>query len=330
MICILLVSKATGYIDGHTKAAHDAIDGPRNKPAGTVEDALSNDRRPQQNKHMRMYLTPCLAKLGDEAGRSFAIQSTSDTINSGSASPMRQSDKCAVHSYHYAYHRYLSPLAEEFHSGARAKVKVLEIGLGCGQINVGAGVRLWNEMFRNVQGRKLDLHVMEYDSECLRLWERKWAEKFPHVNLTSFSGDQSDENTLRDLLKRSGGEYDAIIEDGGHSMLQQQVSLRVLFPALKPGGFCKRGATACAVHAPTLALLWPSQVLCKLEPSLLGSSPPLTLACLSACLHTSPLLGKQTQSRISKRATSHLAIMAANMPRKVCGKQAARGPRRRL
>jgi len=141
---------------------------------------------------------------------------------------------------HFAYHRYISPLAEEFSSGAREKVKVLEIGLGCYQGNTGAGVRMWNEIFQNSQGRKLDLHVMEYDAECAHLWAREWAKRFHHINLRIFTGDQSNEAALREILTEGRGEYDAIVDDGGHTMLQQQVSLRVLFPALKPGGFCKR------------------------------------------------------------------------------------------
>ena len=141
---------------------------------------------------------------------------------------------------HFAYHRYISPLAEEFSSGARVKVKVLEIGLGCYQGNTGAGVRMWNEIFKNTQGRKLDLHVVEYDAECAHLWARKWAKRFHHINLRMFTGDQSNEAKLMEILTEGRGEYDAIVDDGGHTMLQQQVSLRVLFPALKPGGFCKR------------------------------------------------------------------------------------------
>ena len=141
---------------------------------------------------------------------------------------------------HFAYHRYISPLAEEFFSGAREKVKVLEIGLGCYQGNTGAGVRMWNDIFKNSQGRKLDLHVMEYDAECAHLWAREWVKRFHHINLRIFTGDQSNEAKLKEILSEGRGEYDAIVDDGGHTMLQQQVSLRVLFPALKPGGFCKR------------------------------------------------------------------------------------------
>ena len=81
---------------GHSKAALDRSDGPRNKPAVDVQSALSQDRRPNQNQHMRMYLTPCLARIGEDLA--FQMKSTKETISSGSAGPMRQSDKCSVHS----------------------------------------------------------------------------------------------------------------------------------------------------------------------------------------------------------------------------------------
>ena len=59
------------------------------------------------------------------------------------ARPFLQSDKCVHHAYHYAYSRYLVPLADRFVRGDLRHASVLEIGLGCGQNNVGAGVRMW-------------------------------------------------------------------------------------------------------------------------------------------------------------------------------------------
>ena len=85
---------------GHSKEAVDSsLGGPRNKPAETVESALSLDRRPEQNEEMRMYLTPCLAKLGEDVR--FQMASTEAIKEAG---PMKQSDKCAVHSCEDAFH----------------------------------------------------------------------------------------------------------------------------------------------------------------------------------------------------------------------------------
>lgn len=41
---------------------------------------------------------------------------------------------------------------------------------------------------------------------------------------------------LRKVILESGGNFDIIVEDGGHTMDQQRVSLEHLWSAVKPGG----------------------------------------------------------------------------------------------
>jgi hypothetical protein len=77
----------------------------------------------------------------------------------------------------------------------------------------------------------------EYNGVCAHAWQRRWKESFRNVNLTVFVGDQSSRADLQRVLREGRGGYDAIIEDGGHTMLQNQVSLSVLFPALKAGAW---------------------------------------------------------------------------------------------
>ena len=38
------------------------------------------------------------------------------------------------------------------------------------------------------------------------------------------------------VAEASGGHFDVVVDDGGHSMEQQLTSFRVLFPLLRPGG----------------------------------------------------------------------------------------------
>uniref|UniRef100_A0A7S0J875 Uncharacterized protein n=1 Tax=Calcidiscus leptoporus TaxID=127549 RepID=A0A7S0J875_9EUKA len=153
------------------------------------------------------------------------------------ASPFVRSDKCASHSYSYAYARYVVPLADRFAADPAAGAKVLEIGLGCGQHNVGAGVRMWDMLFANTGGHALTLHVLEYDKACAKAWTARWASRFKHVKLTMFTGSQSDPHTLRHVAREGGGQYDAIVDDGGHKISQQQASLSYLFQLLKPGAW---------------------------------------------------------------------------------------------
>ena len=51
-----------------------------------------------------------------------------------------------------------------------------------------------------------------------------------------FRGDQSDVVDLNKFIVEHGVDFDIIIDDGGHSMRQQQISLKVLYKHLKNNG----------------------------------------------------------------------------------------------
>lgn len=56
------------------------------------------------------------------------------------------------------------------------------------------------------------------------------------TNVKIFTGSQSDVEFLNKFISASGGGFDVIIDDGGHTMEQQIVSLNTLFPIVKPSG----------------------------------------------------------------------------------------------
>jgi len=62
----------------------------------------------------------------------------------------------------------------------------------------------------------------------------------PKNNIKTFVCDQSDPeqlmNTFEQDIDCKEGEIDLIIDDGGHTMMQQQISLGHLFKYVKPGG----------------------------------------------------------------------------------------------
>jgi hypothetical protein len=118
------------------------------------------------------------------------------------------------------YQKYLEPLRDQ-------KLKMLEIGLGC-NMNYGPGASYytWLEFLPNVE-----LYYIEYNKACAE----KWAHKTDRA--TIFTGDQADVEFLKRFLFESGGEFDVIIDDGGHTMKQQLTSFDTLFgSAVKPGG----------------------------------------------------------------------------------------------
>ncbi|SMY24403.1 unnamed protein product [Zymoseptoria tritici ST99CH_1A5] len=133
-------------------------------------------------------------------------------------------DKVTTHSYHHMYQKYLSPFRD-------VPFKMLEIGLGC-DMNYGPGASYWTwlEYFPYV-----DLYYIEYDAACAE----KWAGNT--TGATIFAGDQADVKFLERFMKEAGEDFDVIIDDGGHHMNQQIVSLQTLWRAVVPGGlyFCE-------------------------------------------------------------------------------------------
>jgi hypothetical protein len=139
-----------------------------------------------------------------------------------------------THSYQWAYERYLRPRRCE-------KMKVLEIGLGCnmpysqthGSVE-GRSVQLWLSFLP-----KSSIGIFEFDKVCATNWFKNDPHKIgrhildARVKVTT--GDQSNTEDLKAAMNVLGPQ-DVIIDDGGHSMMQQQTSLWYLFPLLRPGG----------------------------------------------------------------------------------------------
>jgi hypothetical protein len=122
------------------------------------------------------------------------------------------------------YNKYLEPLRDR-------PLKMLEIGLGCDMsYGPGASYYTWLEFFPQV-----DLYYIEYDAACAEKWASSTS------NATIFTGDQADIPFLKKFIFESGGDFDIIIDDGGHTMKQQLNSFDTLFHAVKPGGiyFCE-------------------------------------------------------------------------------------------
>lgn len=134
---------------------------------------------------------------------------------------VQNDDDPAGHHYHNAYQKYLMPLRN-------SKIKFLEIGLGCDmRYGPGKSARLWKELF---QHPLTEIWEAEVDVECASKWNNTMNDRI-------LTGDQADEDTLRNWISTTGGNFDVIVDDGGHTFNQQLTSLKVLFDeALRPGG----------------------------------------------------------------------------------------------
>lgn len=126
------------------------------------------------------------------------------------------------------YGMFLFPLKERIRRLNR-KVRFLEIGLGCGQpYGPVVSLKIWRRIFGDES--RLDLWVAEFNEVCLRIH----AEKLIGVHV--LHGDQSNLTTLNDWANESGGNFDVIIDDGGHKSSQILNSLINLWSSLAPGG----------------------------------------------------------------------------------------------
>lgn len=117
-------------------------------------------------------------------------------------------DKSHYHNYCNEYDKRLSHLRYE-------KVELLEIG-----IQHGSSLAMWHDYFTNPNS-------MIYGADILD------KSMMNGGRIMTFQCDQEKEEDLRRLPK----DMDIIIDDGGHDMIQQQITMRVLFKEnLKPGG----------------------------------------------------------------------------------------------
>jgi len=133
-------------------------------------------------------------------------------------------DKVTTHSYQNMYDKYLPELR-------RKKIKMLEIGLGC-DMNYGPGksLKVWQKYFETYGA---ELHFIEVDAVCAA----KWQSSYPNIKF--WAGSQKDVAFLDTVKAGTGGanQFDLIIDDGGHTMSQQKISMINLWSSVKPGGY---------------------------------------------------------------------------------------------
>jgi hypothetical protein len=114
------------------------------------------------------------------------------------------------HNYTEIYVRYFAPLKDK-------PIKLLEIG-----IYNGDSVKLWEEYFQ-----KAELHFVDITYQHINYFSRR-----AHYHIAN----QESVSDLQMLMKKTSGNFDIIIDDGGHTMTQQITSFKCLFPHVKSKG----------------------------------------------------------------------------------------------
>jgi hypothetical protein len=168
------------------------------------------------NTSKNSFVTPCEANLPSF----FSIASTTSTDKT----------KHKPHHYEIAYQSFLAPLRCN-------EMSFLEIGLGCGmQYGAGHSVPLWSKYLPLAT-----ISLFEWDYPCVVSFVDEDKGIFSSLSpadsnrLHFFTGDQSDPEALQKTAQVTGP-YDVIVDDGGHTWLQQLVSLSILLYHVKPGG----------------------------------------------------------------------------------------------
>ncbi|MCB1213062.1 MAG: class I SAM-dependent methyltransferase [Chlamydiia bacterium] len=116
----------------------------------------------------------------------------------------------AFHNYTRIYSKYFDPIRNE-------PLKFLEIG-----IYRGNSVKMWEKYFPNAE-----LHFIDIDFKQIKYHSTRSHYHF--VNQNDLSGQEA-------LAQSLGGNFDIIIDDGGHRMNEQITSFKALFPHVKSGG----------------------------------------------------------------------------------------------
>jgi demethylmacrocin O-methyltransferase len=114
------------------------------------------------------------------------------------------------HNFTEVYERFFLPMRTR-------PIRILEIG-----IDQGGSLLMWSDYFPNAEIFGIDiLDCSSMETDRVR----------------TFVADQSKREQLGAFLAKYPGPYDIVLDDGGHSMEQQQVSLGFLFPHVRPGGY---------------------------------------------------------------------------------------------
>ena len=133
------------------------------------------------------------------------------------------SDKCPQ-TNHHSY----TPFYFELFKNKRKQVKkVLEMGVGHPRnmwhyknYKMGASMYMWRDFFPNAQ-----IYGADIFPGCI----------FKTDRIETFLCDQSDEESLKPLVKKTGADIDLFVDDGSHQVEHQVLTCKTLMPLLKKG-----------------------------------------------------------------------------------------------
>jgi hypothetical protein len=129
-----------------------------------------------------------------------------------------------------AEHLFTNVYDEAFSHLRDRNLRFLEVGIW-----MGASINMWEEYFKNAEIFAADIMTESERKETSLTYEGGiYSDIEISPKVKTFVVNQEKESELLTLPD----DLDIIVEDGGHSMLQQQITFNVLFNhKLKPGGY---------------------------------------------------------------------------------------------
>lgn len=113
--------------------------------------------------------------------------------------------------------------------GSAVGPKFLEIGLGCDMnYGPGASVKAWQTILP-----KMDLWEAEYDEACVN---KSIADGTLPKDVSTLTGDQGNSKVVAQWAEHSGGNFDVVVDDGGHTNKMIKTSFDGLWPHVRKGG----------------------------------------------------------------------------------------------
>ena len=127
------------------------------------------------------------------------------------AAAARDTDKGpSQHNYTELYERLFFPWKDE-------PIKIFEIGIASG-----GSLKMWQAYFPQARIFAVDILAKP---------------EFDNARVKTLVADQANRDQLQQAIDTAGSDIHILIDDGGHTMEQQQVSLGFLFKHVRPGGY---------------------------------------------------------------------------------------------
>jgi len=114
-----------------------------------------------------------------------------------------------------------------------------EIGFGCGHYNHGTSAQMWKEYFNRYRSPSQIFSIDFSPDKDVKPCIINFLSQYPLGTIIdgAFIGDQTNKTFLESVVSSTGGNFDIIIDDGGHTYTQVLTSFEFLWPHVNKGGY---------------------------------------------------------------------------------------------